>query len=195
VPREAVIECIGLTAEDTEVVLRNRCGPSFPYEHVLAERLRIGRDQVHTRPAPVKAGVRELLTYLRTSGLKTAIATSTDRARTTLLLDKSELGPRFDATVCREDVARRKPAPDVYLEAARRVQCVPERCLVIEDSDTGLLAAHRAGMRAVFVEDLKPLPREAAWMAVARFGSLVAMSEALAGRDGQGVAPCTISIV
>ncbi len=179
VPYEAVVQCIGLTAEDTAMILRDACGPQFPYETVLQERLRIGREQVTRHPAPLKPGVRETLEYLRVRRIKTAVATSTDRARTTLLLDKAGLERAFDAVVCREDVQRRKPWPDVFLEAGTRAGCAPERCLVIEDSDTGLLAAHRAGMRAVFVMDLKPLPPEAEYLAVARFDSMMVLLESL----------------
>lgn len=57
-----------------------------------------------------------------------------------------ELADWFDAIVAAEDTARHKPEPDVFLEAARRIQVVPERCLVFEDSDLGIEAARRAKM-------------------------------------------------
>ena len=59
----------------------------------------------------------------------------------------------------RDDVARTKPHPDVYLEAARRLGVAPERCIAFEDSNVGLEAAHAAGTMAFMVPDLvKPLP-------------------------------------
>jgi HAD superfamily hydrolase (TIGR01509 family) len=60
----------------------------------------------------------------------------------------------FAAVVCAEDTARHKPEPDVFLEAARRIGVAPEDCTVYEDTDTGLEAARRAGMRGV---DVRPL--------------------------------------
>lgn len=66
----------------------------------------------------------------------------------------------FAAVVCAEDTARHKPEPDVFLEAARRIGVAPEDCTVYEDTDTGLEAAHRAGMRGVDVRPLYlPRPR------------------------------------
>ena len=57
----------------------------------------------------------------------------------------------FDAVVCAEDTERHKPEPDVFLEAARRLKVAPEGCVVFEDTDIGLEAARRAGMRGVDV--------------------------------------------
>ncbi len=62
----------------------------------------------------------------------------------------------FDAVVCAEDCERGKPSPDPFLEAARRLNVLPEDCLVFEDSPTGIEAAKAAGMAYVFV----PSPRQ-----------------------------------
>jgi beta-phosphoglucomutase-like phosphatase (HAD superfamily) len=56
--------------------------------------------------------------------------------------------PLFDDVVSADEVEHGKPAPDVYLEAARRIGVVPAECIVFEDTDEGLEAAHRAGMRS-----------------------------------------------
>jgi HAD superfamily hydrolase (TIGR01509 family) len=173
IPDHVIVQCIGLAAEDTEVLLRAHFGTEFPYEDIKAERLRIGREQAEQLPPPIKPGARELLEHFRGTGMPCALATSTDRTRVELLLGRSHLAGFFGVVVCREDVTRRKPWPDVFLEAALRAKVATAHCLVIEDSDTGITAAHRAGMRVVFVEDLKPLPPETAQLTVAAFRSLV----------------------
>jgi beta-phosphoglucomutase family hydrolase len=61
----------------------------------------------------------------------------------------------FNTLVCAEDVQNHKPAPDIFLEAAKRLGVAPDCCRVYEDSDLGIEAAHRAGMEAVDVRDLK----------------------------------------
>lgn len=58
----------------------------------------------------------------------------------------------FQAIVTQDQVARSKPAPDLFLEAARRMEVAPERCLVIEDGELGILAAKEAGMEAVLIQ-------------------------------------------
>ena len=65
-----------------------------------------------------------------------------------MTLQITGLLPLFDHVVSADSVARGKPAPDVYLEAARRIGIAPADCIVFEDTDEGLEAAHRAGMRA-----------------------------------------------
>ena len=66
------------------------------------------------------------------------------------------LRPYFDTVVTAEDYRHGKPAPDIFLLAAERLGAAPETCVVYEDSPAGLLAAHRAGMRAV---DVRPYYR------------------------------------
>jgi beta-phosphoglucomutase-like phosphatase (HAD superfamily) len=65
------------------------------------------------------------------------------------VLELSGLAPFFRVTVSSEEVPRGKPAPDVYLEAARRLGVQPTRCAAVEDSENGIRAAKAAGMRVV----------------------------------------------
>ena len=80
-----------------------------------------------------------------------AIASSANRGVIDLVLELAGLASSFRATISSEEVARGKPAPDVYLEAARRLDANPDRCAAIEDSANGLRAASAAGMRVVAI--------------------------------------------
>jgi HAD superfamily hydrolase (TIGR01509 family) len=110
---------------------------------------------------PVKPGAVELLDFLRDRGLPLAIATSAGRATAERNLGRAGLLDRFDALATRDDVEHPKPAPDLYLEAAKRLGVAPERCVAFEDSSIGIIAAHAAGMRAVMVLDILPPTDEA----------------------------------
>ena len=94
--------------------------------------------------------------------LPMAVATGGYRAVIRRTLDALALSDWFHATVCAEDTANHKPEPDVFLEAARRLNVPdPTRCVVFEDTDIGLEAARRAGMTGVDVRDwLPPRPGE-----------------------------------
>jgi HAD superfamily hydrolase (TIGR01549 family) len=75
-----------------------------------------------------------------------AVASNGTRVNVQTTLRETGLLELFDTVVVAEDVAAGKPAPDVFLEAARRMGVAAERCVVLEDSDEGLEAARRAGM-------------------------------------------------
>ncbi|MDP4501210.1 HAD family hydrolase [Nonomuraea turcica] len=103
------------------------------------------RDEVPLLPGAVEA-VR------RTSGHVTlGLASSSPRRLIDVVLDAAELKECFAATVSTEEVARGKPAPDGYLEAARRMKVDPRGCVAVEDSSNGLRSAHAAGMRVIAV--------------------------------------------
>lgn len=80
-----------------------------------------------------------------------AIASSSNREVIDTVLAATPLGGLFELTVSSEEVARGKPAPDVYLEAARRLRVDPARCAAVEDSHNGILAAKAAGMRTLAI--------------------------------------------
>ena len=79
------------------------------------------------------------------------LASSSNRELIDLALEAGGIAPLFRATVSSEEVARGKPAPDVYLEAARRLGVAPEACVAVEDSHNGIRSAKAAGMTCVAV--------------------------------------------
>ena len=79
------------------------------------------------------------------------LASSSNRVLIDRVLETADLVPFFRATVSSEEVAQGKPAPDVYLEAARQLGVAPDRCAAVEDSHGGIRSAHAAGMRVVAI--------------------------------------------
>lgn len=79
------------------------------------------------------------------------LASSSNRELIDTVLDVAGLAPLFRATVSSEEVARGKPAPDVYLEAARRLGVEPAKCAAVEDSHGGIRSAKSAGMRVLAI--------------------------------------------
>lgn len=88
----------------------------------------------------------KLLTFLA-EHVKRALASSGSRAGIEIVLARLEWGAVFEAVVTGEDVQHGKPAPDLFLLAAARIGVVPARCMVFEDTDDGVAAAHAAGMQ------------------------------------------------
>ncbi len=97
-------------------------------------------------------GIPELLATLRADGMRTAVASSADAVKVNANLPAAGIDDNlFDVIVCGEDVVHKKPAPDIFLLAARRLDVDPADCLVVEDAISGIRAAKAAGMACVAV--------------------------------------------
>lgn len=97
-------------------------------------------------------GAFELVQACQQSGLRVALASSADLVKIKANLEKLGLPPAsWDALVSAEDVTNKKPAPDIFLAAARKLGVSPSRCAVVEDAVNGVQAAKAAGMRCVAV--------------------------------------------
>ncbi len=99
-------------------------------------------------------GVADYLRVAGELGLKTAVASSSTRAWVMEHLDRLGIGGQFDAIVCREDVKRTKPDPELYRTALRRLAVQPEEAIAFEDSSNGIHAAKSAGLYCVAVPNL-----------------------------------------
>ncbi len=106
------------------------------------------REHVRMEPMP---GVSALLGALVAAGVPRAIASGAPSDWVLAGLEGVGLASSFDAVVTSDQVPRGKPAPDVYLEAARRMNVESSRCVAIEDSGPGLASARAAGMRTVVI--------------------------------------------
>jgi HAD superfamily hydrolase (TIGR01509 family) len=96
------------------------------------------------------------------------LASSSNRELIDLVLELSGLASHFEVTLSSEEVSRGKPAPDVYLEAVRRLRVAPVRCAAIEDSHNGILSAAAAGMRVIAIPNRTFPPGEDALAAAAQ---------------------------
>jgi HAD superfamily hydrolase (TIGR01509 family) len=105
------------------------------------------------RPLP---GVRDLISKLKTEGVTAAVASSTHRENITTALPLLGLENAFADLVTAEDVSHGKPDPEVFLMAASRLGLPAERCVVLEDTQVGIDAAHRGGIKVVGVATTHP---------------------------------------
>lgn len=151
---------IGLDEGMTEKRFMESCGPSFPYARVRAAAERLFAEGAERDGIGLRPGCAALLDHLDAAGIPAAIATSSSRAGARYKLDRAGLAGRLPF-VCRDDVARGKPAPDVFLAAARLLGAEPAECLGFEDSAAGLAALAAAGIRSVFVKDVVLPPTQA----------------------------------
>jgi HAD superfamily hydrolase (TIGR01509 family) len=161
VPFDAALglRMVGRNFTDCSELLRAHYAPPYPCDALLGSWHSTYDAIVARDGVALKAGVAELLDWLDEDGLPRAVATSTRRERARAKLRQAGVLDRFHAVVGGDDVARGKPAPDIYLEAARRLDVAPVDCVVLEDSEPGVRAGLAAGMTVVMVPDLvEPTP-------------------------------------
>ena len=140
---------IGTTVEVTwSKVIERFSLPSEAYEECV-RRYDQAMETLLREPQEPLPGVRPLLAELRRRGIPYALASSAWPNWIASLLAATSLEGSFDVIVSRTMVEHGKPAPDIFLYAAERLGVAPERCIVLEDTPTGIAAAKAAGMYAV----------------------------------------------
>ena len=145
---EAQEAMMGMSSPEWSRYLHEVVGLHEPPEVINAEVVRRMLER-YEADLPVVPGAVEAVRRLAAAGYRLAVASSSNRELIDAVLRRLELTSVFDVTVSSEEVARGKPAPDVYLETARRLSVEPARCAAIEDSASGIRAAHSAGMRVI----------------------------------------------
>ncbi|HOE11679.1 MAG TPA: HAD family phosphatase [bacterium] len=156
-PRDRITRFCGMTGEASLRIVMKETGVSLDEERYLRAKVEHYKRLVEERGLQLFEGVTELLDSLGGDGVKLAIATSGPREKVDTSLRLAGLEDRFDAIVSGDDVPQGKPAPDVFLEAARRCGSDPECCVGVEDTLIGLQAIRAAGMRVVAVAHTFPL--------------------------------------
>ena len=184
---EINLSLIGRTMPDTNEILQSAFGSDFPVNEVRLLAEKAFSDLTKDSGIPVKKGLRELLDFLEQRHLKTAVATSTARYYCLHNLQRSDLADRFKVIVCGDEVARGKPAPDLFLRASELLDVVPESCVVLEDSYAGVRAAYNAKMIPIMVPDLKEADDEMRALAHAVVSDLDAAKDVILSLLEEGI--------
>ena len=151
---------VGRNFADCAAMVRARYGADYPVDALLGSWHAAYDRIVEREGVALKTGIHELLDWLDDTAIPRAVATSTRRDRARAKLASTALLPRFHDLVGGDEVARGKPAPDIYVEAALRLRVGADRCLVLEDSEPGVRAALAARMMPIMIPDLHPPPEE-----------------------------------
>lgn len=162
----------GSTPAASAEVFRAAFGPEFDYPKAKALRNAMVEYFIDQNGVPMKYGLINLLEQLRQHGFRTAVASSSPRKTIEKYLAMAGLGSYYDEIISAENVARSKPAPDVFLLAAEQLGVAAESCLVLEDSANGLRAAYHAGMDSVCIPDIAPPDKASLSLAAAVFPDL-----------------------
>ncbi len=142
----------GMSFSETAEYFKKRFQLPDSVEEIKETWNRMAWDK-YTHQVPLKDGAGEFIHYCRNHGIRLGIASSNSRTLVEKVMEVHGLIHCFDGIVTACDVEKGKPAPDVYLEAARVCGVSPDKCLVFEDIVPGILAGKAAGMKVCAVWD------------------------------------------
>ena len=151
---KAFLSCTGTTASRTREIMLETYGDDFPYDEYAKESSRMFHERYDNGKLPIKSGVFEILEFLKNSGKKIALASSTRRESVINELRDAGLIDYFDEIVTGDMVSNSKPAPDIFLKAVETLGIEAEDAYAIEDSYNGIKSAFRGNLRPIMVPDL-----------------------------------------
>jgi HAD superfamily hydrolase (TIGR01509 family) len=140
---------MGMSSQEWSRYMHEELGVPDPPGQISAEVVR-RLEELYREHLPLIPGALDAVRQLA-ARWRLAIASSSNRPLIDLFLELTGTAGLFRATVSSEEVARGKPAPDVYIEAARRLEVDPARCAALEDSENGIRSAAAAGMKVIAI--------------------------------------------
>lgn len=149
--------CIGVNTREWATIMRDHLAIDDSLDEIESEVLGALVARYAAEPTPSIPGAADNVRRIA-ADVPIALASGAHRSLIDAALAAIGLTGVFGAVVSADEVARGKPAPDVYLEAARRLGVAPAGCLVVEDSGNGVRAGKAAGMRVVLVPNQHALP-------------------------------------
>ena len=181
---EAPRAMMGMSSTEWSAYLHDSLGVPMDPESInreVASRMQTS----YARELPLLPGAPEAVRVLA-ARWPLGLASSSNREIIDRFLELADLSREFRVTISSEEVARGKPAPDVYREAARRLEVDPARCVAVEDSSNGIRAATAAGMTVIAVPNADYPPEdEALELATARVAGIGDVTPALVERIGR----------
>ncbi len=150
----------GLHHQEVEQKLLAVCGADFDLQNFSHTASRFWRDHVAAHGIKTTPGFTELLEFVIARHLPFCLATNSRAVNVDECLGLAGIKTVFSTIITRDDVDHGKPAPDIFLKAAQSLQVPISKCLVLEDSPAGIVAASKAGAIAVWVSSASPVDAE-----------------------------------
>ena len=160
-PADLLDRIRGTNVQTCSRIYQEVFGDGFPREELNRRYFHALMQRAESGDMPLKPGLKACFEGLRSRGLRTALATSTDRNVVEHYMRYIPLlRTAFDETVCGMEIISGKPAPDIYQKAAEKLHLLPEDCVGAEDSRNGLMSLRAAHCCSVMIPDMLPYSAE-----------------------------------
>lgn len=143
----------GVSRAGCDKIILSYLGEDFDLPYFRKVKAEYVERYLKEQGVPMKKGLHELLSYLKTHGYGAVLATGTLEEDAIKLLKMADVEKYFDHLVFGSMTMKSKPAPDIFLTAVDKAYTSPEKCLVLEDSPNGVKAARAAGCHVIMVPD------------------------------------------
>ena len=153
ITRQMIRDITGTNHVNCRRIMTEYLGADLDFERLYNRAVDLNYERMVKLNMPLRPYAREILENLKAAGVKLALGTSTNRDRAVEEMKIAGLYDFFDVFCFGNEVEKGKPAPDIFLLAAKRLGIEPADCAVLEDSPNGVLAALAAGMESIWIPD------------------------------------------
>lgn len=160
IPMSAIMGIIGQNKVAGQKLIESTQDDSFNYDKYLQDFRKIREELLKKEPYKLKKGALNILNYCKKHDIKMAIATSTAKDKQTKVLTELGIIDYFDYMVFGDEIKNSKPAPDIYLKVYEHYNIDKDEMIIYEDSKSGILSAHNAGIKVVYIKDIVDVEEE-----------------------------------
>lgn len=162
---EDYIRMLGTAGDTMLAIMHEIYGPDYPEAAISKESREAELAYLEKNGAPVKPGIRTLLSWIRTQEIPCCVATATTSPYAEQFLETAGIASYFEFILTGDEVVRSKPDPDIFLRCCKQAHVHPSDALVLEDSENGVRAAYNGGIPVICIPDLKQPEQEVREMA------------------------------
>lgn len=155
ITEEYYLKTLGINGDYFAQVTFDHFGQDYPFDEVQELSAKNFHEYANSRSLPVKKGVEELLTFLKSRNIACCVASSSNNQSVQTFLNNSGLLSCFSYISSGDMVAFTKPDPEIFQKCLHHFSCRPEDAFILEDSESGILAAHRANIPVICIPDMK----------------------------------------
>lgn len=156
VPLDVIMNTIGRNRESVRQVVLDSQEENFDYDTYRSKLMDIYNQDKLT----LKKGAINILEHCKKNYIKAAVATSTYKEKQLKILTQLDIAKYFDYMVFGDEIKNSKPAPDIYLDVYNHYNFKKEDILIFEDSRNGILSAHNADIKVVYIKDMVDVEKE-----------------------------------
>lgn len=160
IPMSAIMGIIGQNKVAGQKLIESTQDDSFNYDKYLQDFRKIRDELLEKEPYKLKKGALNILNYCKKHDIKMAIATSTARDKQIKVLTELGIIDYFDYMVFGDEIKNSKPDPEIYLKVFEHYNYGKDEMIIYEDSKNGILSAHNAGIRVVYIKDIVEVEEE-----------------------------------